>query len=56
MAIVAQSSKFSTFGRPVLAWAVGLLFFFPIFWLFLTSFKTDADAVKPEYLLFLRQR
>ena len=52
MAIVAQSSKFSTFGRPVLAWAVGLLFFFPIFWLFLTSFKTDADAVKPEYLLF----
>ena len=52
MAIVAQSSKFSTFGRPALAWAVGLLFFFPIFWLFLTSFKTDADAVKPEYLLF----
>ena len=52
MAIVAQSSKFSTFGRPVLAWAVGLLFFFPIFWLFLTSFKTDADAVKPEHLLF----
>ena len=52
MAIVAQSSKFSTFGRPVLAWAVGLLFFFPIFWLFMTSLKTDADAVKPEYLLF----
>ncbi|MEM8802524.1 MAG: carbohydrate ABC transporter permease, partial [Pseudomonadota bacterium] len=27
-------------------------FFFPIFWLVLTSFKTDADAVKPEFLFF----
>jgi len=52
MAIVAQSSKFGTVGRPVLAWVVGLLFFFPIFWLILTSFKTDADAVKPEFLFF----
>ena len=52
MAIVAQTSKFSTIGRPVFAWCFGLLFFFPIFWLFLTSFKTDADAVKPEHLLF----
>ena len=31
---------------------VGLMFFFPIFWMILTSFKTDADAVKPEFLLF----
>ena len=31
---------------------LGLLFFFPIFWLVLTSFKTDADAVKPEFLFF----
>ena len=31
---------------------MGLLFFFPIFWMFLTSFKTDADAVKPEFLFF----
>lgn len=52
MAIVAQKSKFGTYGRPLLAWAVGLLFFFPIFWLILTSFKTDADAVKPEFLFF----
>ena len=27
------------------------MFFFPIFWMVLTSFKTDADAVKPEHLL-----
>lgn len=52
MAIVAQKSKFGTYGRPLLAWAVGLLFFFPIFWLILTSFKTDADAVRPEFLFF----
>ena len=50
MAIVAQETKFGTFGRPVLAWGVALLFFFPIFWMVLTSFKTDADAVKPEFL------
>ena len=54
MAIVAQTSKFSPISRPVLAWAIGLLFFFPIFWMVLTSFKTDADAVKPEYLFFFQ--
>ncbi len=52
MAIVAQTSKYGKTGRTILAWAVGLLFFFPIFWLVLTSFKTDADAVKPEFLFF----
>ncbi|MEL6745613.1 MAG: carbohydrate ABC transporter permease [Pseudomonadota bacterium] len=52
MAIVAQNTKFGTYGRPLLAWLIALLFFFPIFWLILTSFKTDADAVKPEFLFF----
>ncbi|MEO1700801.1 MAG: carbohydrate ABC transporter permease [Pseudomonadota bacterium] len=52
MAIVAQSTKAGRISRAILAWAVGLLFFFPIFWMVLTSFKTDADAVKPEFLLF----
>ena len=52
MAIVAQSSKYGQMSRTLLAWIVGLLFFFPIFWLVLTSFKTDADAVKPEFLFF----
>ncbi|WP_147111086.1 carbohydrate ABC transporter permease [Tateyamaria sp. syn59] len=52
MAIVAETSRFGKLSRPVLAWIVGLLFFFPIFWMILTSFKTDADAVKPEFLLF----
>ncbi len=52
MAIVAQESRYGKFSRPVLSWIVGLLFFFPIFWLVVTSFKTDADAVKPEFLIF----
>jgi sorbitol/mannitol transport system permease protein len=52
MAIVVQSSKYRQISRTLLAWIVGLLFFFPIFWLILTSFKTDADAVKPEFLFF----
>ena len=52
MAIVAQKSKFGSFGRPVFAWIVALIFFFPIFYMVLTSFKTDADAVKPEFAFF----
>jgi sorbitol/mannitol transport system permease protein len=52
MTIVAQSSRAGNISRATLAWIVGLLFFFPIFWMILTSFKTDADAVKPEFLLF----
>ena len=45
-----QKTIFARFVRPSLAWAVAILFFFPIFWMVFTSFKTDADAVKPEYL------
>ena len=50
MAIVAQETKFSKTFWPILAWTVAIIFFFPIFWMILTSFKTDADAVKPEFL------
>lgn len=50
MAIIDQSSKLGKVLWPVLAWTVALIFFFPIFWLVFTSFKTDADAVKPEFL------
>jgi sorbitol/mannitol transport system permease protein len=50
MATVAQHSKLSNFLWPVLAWAIALIFFFPIFWLVFTSFKTDQDAVNPEFL------
>ena len=52
MSVATQHSTFKKIVLPVLAWVVGLIFFFPIFWLVFTSFKTDADAVKPEFLFF----
>ena len=38
----------------VLAWFVGLVIFFPILWTFLTSFKTEGEAVSspPSFLFF----
>jgi len=50
MGVVASTSRRGRITRTGFAWIVALLFFFPIFWLVLTSFKTDADAVKPEFL------
>lgn len=40
--------------NTLLAWAVGLLIFFPILWTILTSFKTEATAIAdpPVFLLF----
>ncbi len=52
MAAVTERSKLSYLLWPALAWMVALIFFFPIFYLVLTSFKTDADAVKPELLFW----
>lgn len=50
MSALDQKSTLNRIILPVLAWVVALIFFFPIFWLVFTSFKTDADAVKPEFL------
>ena len=38
----------------VVAWAIGLLIFFPILWTILTSFKTEAQAISdpPVFLFF----
>jgi sorbitol/mannitol transport system permease protein len=38
----------------VIAWALALLIFFPILWTFLTSFKTEGEAVAspPSFLFF----
>jgi sorbitol/mannitol transport system permease protein len=37
----------------VLAWAVGLVIFFPILWTVLTSFKTEGEAIStPPHILF----
>ena len=36
----------------ILAWSVGLLYFFPIFWVFLTSIKTELQAIAIPPLIF----
>jgi sorbitol/mannitol transport system permease protein len=40
--------------NTVVAWAIGLLIFFPILWTILTSFKTEATAIAdpPVFLFF----
>lgn len=45
-----QSLSPSLIARTLVAWGVTLLLFFPLFWLFLTAFKTElqAIAVPPE--------
>ena len=41
-------------GFSIFAWIVGLLIFFPIFWMVLTSFKTELEAVSipPSFMSF----
>jgi sorbitol/mannitol transport system permease protein len=37
----------------ILAWAIGLVIFFPVLWTVLTSFKTEGDAIaSPPHILF----
>ena len=38
--------------NTLVAWAVGLLIFFPILWTILTSFKTEAQAINDPPLFF----
>lgn len=39
-------------GITALAWTLGLVIFFPILWTFLTSFKSEADAIADPPLFF----
>lgn len=49
-AVTTQRKALNT----LLAWAIGLLIFFPILWTVLTSFKTEAQAISdpPVFLFF----
>jgi sorbitol/mannitol transport system permease protein len=40
------------FGQTVIGWAVALGMFFPVFWMFLTSFKTEITAVATPPAVF----
>lgn len=48
---VSKKTKLIT---TIIAWTVGLMIFFPIFWTVLTSFKTEAEAIAspPSFLAF----
>ena len=42
----------STASFGVLAWIVGLVFFFPVFWMVLSAFKEETDANTAPKLFF----
>jgi sorbitol/mannitol transport system permease protein len=42
--MAVQRSRTQAVGVTILGWAVGLVLFFPIGWMVLTSFKTEIDA------------
>ncbi|MGO1076866.1 carbohydrate ABC transporter permease [Inquilinus sp. CA228] len=49
-----QRSRQQAIGVTILGWAVGLILFFPIGWMVLTSFKTEIDAfATPPSLFFI---
>ncbi|MDH2434491.1 carbohydrate ABC transporter permease [Pokkaliibacter sp. MBI-7] len=53
MLTLKQTRQLRTFLLGLLAWAVGLMMFFPIFWMILTSFKTELAAfASPPELIF----
>ena len=48
-----RASLLSRVTVAVLGWAVALALFFPIFWMVITSFKTEGDAIAtPPHLFF----
>ena len=52
MGLTANSTR--KWWIAVLAWSVALLLFFPILWIFLTSLKTESDAIARVPLLLFR--
>ena len=44
-AVTPRRKLFNT----LLAWAVGMVIFFPIFWIFVLSFKTEGDAISTPF-------
>lgn len=52
MMTLNQQRKFKTFVTGAFAWLIALLLFFPIFWMFITSFKTELQAISVPPSLF----
>jgi len=54
MLTLKQSRRLHSVVVGTLSWGVALLIFFPIFWMILTSFKTEMDAIAtPPQLFFM---
>lgn len=49
---IVGESRWKNVVLGLLAWAVGLVFFFPVFWMVLNGFKTEADANTTPKLVF----
>jgi sorbitol/mannitol transport system permease protein len=49
---VVGESRWVNRGFGLLAWVIGLLFFFPVFWMVLNSFKEEQDANTSPKLFF----
>ncbi|MGO2512199.1 carbohydrate ABC transporter permease [Marinomonas polaris] len=47
-----QQRKLKTILTGLFAWTVALVLFFPIFWMFITSFKTELQAISVPLSLF----
>jgi sorbitol/mannitol transport system permease protein len=52
MMTLNQQRKFKTLITGTFAWLIALLLFFPIFWMFITSFKTELQAISIPPALF----
>jgi sorbitol/mannitol transport system permease protein len=52
--MAVKKSAGERIGVTILAWVVAFLIFFPILWTFLTSFKSELDAIAmpPKFLFF----
>jgi sorbitol/mannitol transport system permease protein len=51
-AIIVGESRWVNRAFGLLAWVVGLVFFFPVFWMVLNSFKSEQDANTSPKLFF----
>ena len=50
--LTVGESRWANRGWGLLAWVVGLIFFFPVFWMVLNSFKSEQDANTSPKLFF----
>lgn len=50
--IVGVNTRWSTISSAIVGWSAAIVFFFPIFWMVHTSFKTEEDAQSLDPVFF----